>query len=442
MNEKILIVDDEFDVLTMLERLLKLEGYVVSSASGGKEAIDLIKKEPFDLVITDIRMPDVDGLEVIKNVKAIDETIEIIVLSGYATLENAIEALRNNKAFHFVMKPLNDIDSFFHIISQALEKRSFRLQNLKLLNDLENANKNLEEQVRQKTADLNQRVKELEALQKELIKALHNAACANQSKSDFLAVMSHEMKTPLNIIMGNADLLLVKKDIETRDDCIQTIKKTSLSFSDLIDDILFFTDLEKKSQELMDENFTIDRVINSIDKILEQKAKEKGLVFKINISNDIPFNIYGKWRLIRQVIYNLSGNAIKFTEKGGNCQLNISAKSQPNKDQDQNNKIFFNLFFEVADTGIGIPEEQKQRIFDCFYQADQSITRRYGGVGLGLSLCKRIVDILGGKIWFESQENIGSQFFFQVPVTGYSNIESYLSDNNVASDDQLISLLD
>jgi signal transduction histidine kinase len=419
MNEKILIVDDELDILKMLERVLKLEDYDVTTASGGKEAIDLINQDKFDLVITDIRMPEVDGLEVIKHVKEIDDSVEVIVLSGFATIENAIEALKSNRAFHFIMKPLNDIDSFFHVVSQALEKRNLKLQNQQLLNDLENANKNLEEQVKQKTADLNQRVKELEALQQELSKALQKAEVADRSKTDFISIISHEMKTPLNIILGNADLLLIKESQDLVEDCANTIKKTCLSFSEMLDDILLFTDLDRTSKKNFEDNFSINRLIQGIDKILEEKAKEKGLSFEISIDKDIPLNLSGKWRLIRQVIYNLSGNAIKFTKKGG-CHLNFSAKLPQEFDQrTQQEKIPIDLIVKVSDTGIGIKKDQKQLIFDWFYQADQSITREYGGVGLGLTLCKKIIDNLGGNIWFESQENIGSHFFIQVKVLAY-----------------------
>ncbi|MBF0452888.1 MAG: response regulator [Candidatus Magnetomorum sp.] len=418
MNNRILVVDDEPDILTMIERILKLEDYTVSTASGGKQAIEMIHKASYDLVITDIRMPEMDGLEVIRQIKAFDDTIEIIVLSGFATLDTAIEALKNGRAFHFVMKPLNDIDSFYHIISQALEKRHLRLQNQHLLKDLENVNKHLEEQVNQKTADLNKRIEELETLQQELTKALHNAESANRAKSDFLSIMSHEMKTPLNIILGNADLLLL--DTGDPEENLQIIKKTCLSFSEMFDDILLFSSLDQDQKKIMRSHFTIDSVISGIEKILHQRAKEKGLTFQITIDKNIPFNLLGKWRLIRQVIYNLTGNAIKFTEEGG-CQLNISAQFPAGYDPDTSIKDTpIDLCVEIFDTGIGIEEEQKNVIFDWFYQADQSITRKYGGVGMGLSLCKKLVDLMNGKIWLESQENQGSRFFFQIPVLATS----------------------
>ena len=419
MNEKILIIDDESDILNMLERILLLEDYRVSTALSGKQAISMLSEENFDLVITDIRMPEMDGLEVIEKVNAYDELIEIIVLSGYATLENAIEALKNGRVFHFVIKPLNDIESFYHIITQALEKRHLRLQNQKLIKELEQANKGLEEKVNKKTTALNDRIKELESLKKELDVALNKAECADRAKSDFINIMNHEMKTPLNIILGNTELLIAMNKDKEQNKFLNDIKKTSLSFAELIDDIMLFTRLEKNEKNEMDENFSVEELVKDIDKILKQRAIEKGLFFKVNIDKQIPQFLKGKWRLIRQIILNLSGNAIKFTEKGG-CNINIKANNIE-KPVSVDNSVPIELLIEVSDTGIGINEKQKKMIFEWFSQTEPSMTRRYGGLGLGLSICKRLVDLIDGKIWFESKENVGSTFIFTFIVLASDN---------------------
>jgi DNA-binding NtrC family response regulator len=151
-NTHILVIDDEPDVLNMIERVLKLEDYIVTTAINGKQALEKLHETPFDLVITDIRMPGMDGLELIRQIRAFNPLIEVIVLSGYATLENAIEALKEGGAFYFVMKPLNDIDSFYHIISQALQKRQLIIENQKLVRQLKTANELLEDQIKQKNS--------------------------------------------------------------------------------------------------------------------------------------------------------------------------------------------------------------------------------------------------------------------------------------------------
>lgn len=413
-NNNILLIDDEPDVLKTVERMLLLEDYNVSTSTNGKQAIEMLHKTAFDLVITDIRMPGMDGIEVIEKVKAYDPSIEIIVLSGYATLENAIEALKEGGAFHFVLKPLNDLDSFYHVISQALEKRQLKIKNTQLMQQLEDANHNLEDQVRQKTASLEERVRELEILKQDLTIALEKADLARQAKSEFLGIMSHEMKTPINIILGNIELLMLKEREGDSKKYCEVVKKTCLSFSDIIDDLLLFSEVDNNDR--MDEHFNISEVIGGISQILKQRAKEKNLSFFIEIDPNIPFNLQGKWRLMRQIIFNLCGNAIKFTNQG-ECRLKIFLEANADYDKiKQEGPV--TLLFKVSDTGIGISEKIKDNIFifDFFTQGDQSMTRKYGGVGMGLAICKKLSDKLGGKLWFESKENEGSQFYFQMEI--------------------------
>jgi signal transduction histidine kinase len=413
-NKKILVIDDEPDVVKMVERVLILEDYDVTTSTDAEQAISKLHDTPFDLVITDIRMPGMNGLEVIQHVKAFDPTIEIIVLSGYATMENAVEALKEGGAFHFVMKPLNDIDSFYHVITQALEKRQLLIDNKKLMHKLITVNQDLEEQVKQKTARLEDRVKELEVTKQELTVALEKADAARQAKSEFLGIMSHELKTPINIIMGNIDLLSLKKPDNDTKECIDVVKRTCLSFSDIVDDLLLFSGIDYNNNDSLAEHFNISEVIAGIEQILMQRAKEKNLSFKIDVDPVIPFNLQGKWRLIRQIVYNLCGNAIKFTNQG-ECRLAIKQLCHSGQTQKITNGLI-TLLFEVSDTGIGISESIKDKIFDFFTQGDQSLTRSYGGIGMGLAICKKLADILNGKLWFESKENEGSQFFFQLEV--------------------------
>ena len=163
MNEKILIIDDEKDILTFLDSALTDEGFQVRSALSGAEAIEIFKSDTFDLVITDVRMPGMNGLEVIRQIKQIDEDMEIIILTGHATLENAIQALKENGACDFLKKPLEDIAGFFASVSKALERRRLRKENKELVIELRNAHKNLEQRVEQRTAELtklNQRLKQ------------------------------------------------------------------------------------------------------------------------------------------------------------------------------------------------------------------------------------------------------------------------------------------
>lgn len=414
INNRILVIDDEPDVVTMVQRVLLLEDYEVSTSTNGEQALAKLQETPFDLVITDIRMPGMNGLEVIHRVKEVDASIEIIVLSGYATLENAIEALKEGGAFHFVMKPLNDIDSFYHVISQALQKRKLLIDNKNLMHRLETVNRDLEEQVRQKTASLVARVKELEVMKQELTVALEKADAARQAKLEFLGIMSHELKTPINIIMGNIDLLSLQNFDSATKENLNIVRRTCLSFSDIVDDLLLFSDIDNNNKNSLVEHFHISEVISGVEQILIQRAKEKNLLFEIEVDPDIPFNLQGKWRLIRQIVLNLCGNAIKFTMQG-ECRLKIKQVVESGQKQKISNGPV-TLLFEVSDTGIGVSDDIKDIIFDIFTQGDQTLTRSYGGIGMGLAICKKLADILNGKIWFESKENEGSKFFLQVDM--------------------------
>jgi signal transduction histidine kinase len=413
-NNRILVIDDEPDVLKMLQRALLLEDYEVFVSTNGEQAMAKLQETPFDLVITDIRMPGMNGLEVIHRVKAFDPSIEIIVLSGYATLENAIESLKEGGAFHFVMKPLNDINSFYHVVSQALQKRQLLIDKKKLMRKLETVNRDLEKQVRKKTASLEERVKELEIMEHELTVALEKADAARHAKSEFLGIMSHELKTPLNIIMGNIDLLSLKNSDKKIMENIDIVKRTCLAFSDIVDDLLLFSGVDYYNKNTLAEHFNISEVIAGIEQILVQRAKEKNLLFEIEIDTDIPFYLQGKWRLVRQIIYNLCGNAIKFTNQG-ECRLRIKQVFGSVQKQKRTNGTV-TLLFEVSDTGIGVSDNIKEHIFDIFTQGDQSLTRNYGGIGMGLAICKKLADILNGRIWFESKINEGSKFFLQLDM--------------------------
>jgi len=289
-NINILVIDDEPDVLKMVERVLELEDYHVSTSINGQQALAKLHEIQFDLVITDIRMPGMDGLEVIRQVKGFDPTIEVIVLSGYATLEHTIESVKEGGAFHFMLKPLNDIDSFYHIVSQALEKRQLKISNQKLRQQLDAANLGLEYQVKQKTESLEERIKELELQKKKLTDALEKADLARQTTSEFLGIMSHELKTPLNIIMGNVNILKIKDRDSESQKYYEGIKKNCTSLSDIIDDLLLFSDVDQ-SKSTMVEQFNFSEDIADVQQILMQRAKDKNLIFDVDLDPKIPINL-------------------------------------------------------------------------------------------------------------------------------------------------------
>ena len=237
--------------------------------------------------------------------------------------------------------------------------------------------------------------------------ALARAEAANQAKRRFISVVSHELRTPLNAIIGMSDLLRDTSLSREQADMLQTLRSSSRVMLGLVEEVLDFSKIEAGKLSLERTEFDLHALVNSTCRILASQAQAKGVEFVVSIMPEVPPLVRGDAHHLRQVLINLAGNAVKFTESGG-VTVHVT-----NQAETEGGVV---LKFSVRDTGIGIPAEAQQKIFESFTQADQSTTRRFGGTGLGTTIAKQLVELMGGRIGVESAAGLGSTFWFEIPL--------------------------
>ncbi|MDD4735052.1 MAG: response regulator [Kiritimatiellae bacterium] len=374
---RLLIVDDERDVTESLCYMLRKQGYEIQTANHALEALEIAGRFVVDVMITDIRMPDMDGLELLREIRKLNQDTMVIAVSAHGSLDTAVEFMREG-GVDFLQKPVSN-DALRLAIRSAVEKWRLR-RDLRLANE-------------------------------ELRKAKGSAEKAFKARSEFLANMSHEIRTPLNAIVGLTHLLVDSALTVEQKDYVKTIQLSGEALLDIVTNILSMTKIESGRLELESIPFDLRACAETALNMMAPKSVEKGLELIYDVDPQVPYSVLGDMGRVHQILVNLLNNALKFTEQG---EVILSIR------MGECDKERCLIHFTVGDTGIGIDPDNMNRIFDSFKQADSSMTRKYGGTGLGLSICRELCGMMGGTLSVESQVGVGSRFHFQIAVKNVS----------------------
>ncbi len=255
-----------------------------------------------------------------------------------------------------------------------------------------------------RTREIRREKQVVEQQKQQIEELLKKAQASNEAKDEFLANISHEIRTPLHGVLGMTDLTLHTSLTEEQREYLELVEKSAKSLLALLNDVLDFSKIEAGGLTLECAPFSIRECVESASAGFGVTAKKKGLEFQVDVSAETPEKMDGDALRLRQVLVNLISNALKFTERGS-IHLDVSVQDAGNR-----------LQFRVQDTGIGIPQDQVEAVFEPFRQVDGSTTRKYGGTGLGLSICLRLAKQMGGELTLESEEGRGSTFTLQLPV--------------------------
>jgi signal transduction histidine kinase len=506
MNDKsrILIIDDDPMVRKTLSDILRMRGYEPLASGYGAEGLAIARQSDINIALVDLKLPDIPGTEVLTGIKETCPHAEVIVLTGHATLDSAIEAT-NRGAFSYLQKPY-EIEQLLLHIQRAIDKQiakkaiarlasfprldpapiietdsegtvtyanpaaekifpdlrtlgarhpllaamepvlnrlvtererkvvleveddgtvyELRLSYVQEINLVRTyviditGRKRMEEELEMHRSRLEEMVRERT---RELEIARMTAEAANRAKSEFIGNMSHEVRTPLNAIIGFADLLadgMTGPVTDKQKEYLHDISESGHRLLSLVNDILDLSKMESGGKDLVLSDFDLNELLDGCLVFFRKKAASGNIRTELNVEEGISKITADKIK-IRQVVLNLLSNALKFTPEGGRISLCARKIRETAGSPDRGPQVFegqAEVEVSVEDTGTGIAKEDQEKLFKPFELLEQPLTKKHGGIGIGLYLARRNIELHGGRIWVESEEGKGSRFIFTIPV--------------------------
>lgn len=395
LNEaRLLVVDDEESLRITTAAIFEKEGYIVDTASSGDEAIDLLGKTDYDLVLTDLHMEGGDGLSVLNQIRRHAPLTISVVLTGFASVESAIAALQEG-AYDYLIKPC-DIESMKHTIRRGVEHRRLMLAEQKARADLQQLNRDLEQRIEERTAELTRLNAEL--------------AEANRAKDVFLATLSHELRTPLTPVVGWIKLLRSGTlDEKSVSQALDAIERNAWLQSRLIDDLLDTSRIATGKLHFEPKPTDLNVVVKAAVDTVRNSAASRNIDLSMSL-HPAGLVVMGEPVRLQQIAWNLVSNAIKFTDPGGKVTVTTGLNGNQ-------------AHITVVDTGVGIPADFLPHVFDRFRQADGSTSRRHGGLGLGLAIADALAKLHGGRLEAHSDgEGQGAIFTLRVDLASTGSV--------------------
>jgi signal transduction histidine kinase len=378
---KILVIEDEVEVRQSYVDMFSFFGYNVESVPNGREGMSRITKNEYDIVVTDLNMPEMNGIEVLKYIKKKKPYIEVIVITGFATLENAIEAMKVG-AYDYFAKPV-DIEHVRIVISKCVQQIQSRKENEEL-------------------RSLTQRLKDL-----------------NELKDKFITITNHELRTPVTVLKGYVELIdyfLEDARNENINEAIEIVSETMRELVGIVEQMHDISSFDYGKKRMVTADVHIERILELIYKEMKILFKKRKIKFELNMDNSDVI-ISGDDKQLKRSLRELLQNALKFTPEGGQVKIEYSANKKNKK-----------IYIKVKDNGIGIPRDKLDLIFEPFYEVQNVINHMTsktefmgGGIGLGLTLAKEVFESHKGELLLESEEHQGSIFTVVLPIKDSEN---------------------